>query len=237
LLPVLAGAAFIAAAPVQAANADVTASIIDFRYQLIDLDANDGIAPSIVFDDPYVTVRSSGNGTYENLYGYGHNEVTGPYGVASTSASATDLLSLAGFTSSEHGTQSFGSEASLGRAFTLSPSTGLLVSATGLLSAGSADASRTVAALSFSLSLETPLSGIGGGDYRQQGYSLSQGSGDYLLSGYLATGALAQTGYISLRAESTASYIEPTSPVPEPATWGMLAAGALLVAGAARKRG
>ncbi|MFP5393055.1 MAG: PEP-CTERM sorting domain-containing protein [Gammaproteobacteria bacterium] len=229
--------ATLSSAPALAAHADVSAQVSGFKIELIDLDPNDGIAPSIVFDNetfPGSTYTSEGSGSFT-----GYDSVFTPvgHGGASASLSTTGMGTRAYFSESAPygGWQT--SKATRGAAFTLSASTGLLLTAQATLRRDRAPSVDAYSSVILTLSVDDHLPGIDGRQYQSQEFAAADGERSHKLSAYLSTGAVAQQGYFSLetRASLTDPGLPPT-PVPEPETWGMMLVGLGLLDGAAARR-
>lgn len=208
------------------------------QYQLIDLDLTDGITPSITFDaDDEVTVYSSIRTTpplpiYEQILSdFGSTTMVGDY--AHTSAT----LGLNGGSNQVTLTpasvwQSAGSSSQLLTRFTLSPSTGLSFSASATIAADAQTHAAEATAI-FIADLSYTHNGVFRLQEYVEAYSTHNGARDYLFNGYFVSGREAASGTFNMRTWSSATTI---APVPEPATYGMLLAGALVVGLAARRR-
>ncbi|MDQ1816529.1 PEP-CTERM sorting domain-containing protein [Massilia sp. CCM 9210] len=121
--------------------------------------------------------------------------------------------------------------------FTLSPSTRLLFSAQADAFLDEDGIDRASSNARMSGQLFSTINGVSGFSEFHTGFDSNEGNGSRLLEGALSSGAAVATGtlYASTMISLAHDGATPTSPVPEPATYGMLAAG-LLVIGAARRK-
>lgn len=233
------GIALLAAgSPAHAASNATSGSVTQLSYQLIDLDLNDGITPSLTFtstvnrqlasigySDQRETLQSEAFGelTIANAYGNVRS------GVTSTSASASGALAP----SVPDGTGLYVTAHRL-QSFTLSANTGVTWSALGSLSADHTASGGGSASVYFGGSLDDAVDDVSEYGHFGDSARTTLGSGVYQLGGYLAS-RVAATGYVSAYVEiSNHAFVE-IPPVPEPESYAMLAAG-LLVVGAARRR-
>ena len=81
--------------PAQAAPSKATASIEQFRFELVDLDLSDGVTPSISFTQQYWEVDSSGGGQRQTYKTPATTSITTRFGAAGGSASDTGISSSA----------------------------------------------------------------------------------------------------------------------------------------------
>jgi hypothetical protein len=224
------------ASPAALADASASASISDIRYQLIDLDPNDGILPEITFAGGsesasislYAWEGNSNLGGYKTLDSAGSIDITRSFANVAAST-AQNALSSAIFLQVPGGPASSANASSYAiRNFTLSPNTGLIWSAIGNLAA-------VAPGVGASVRVFGTLSDTEGSQIESRRFSLDYntwGGGDSVnLSGYLFTDDQALSGNLSV----STSVFGVANSVPEPSTWGMLFAG-LAVVGARRRR-
>jgi hypothetical protein len=240
-IPAIAALAFALLAPgAHAANASASAQISNLTYQLVDLDPNDGILPTITFATSYLGQASTSWYPYasDTSGALGSTGVTWSSGSAATSSGATALSAHSSLSSDWY--SRYDADASQYLPFTLSPHTSLLITAAGALDVVPGGATRSSASISFTAQLDfLSPGGVKGGTYYDQSYASQDGARDYSFSAYLASGATAQNGFLQLRAQTSLELDAPTdpaNPVPEPETWGMLLGGLAVVGGLARRR-
>lgn len=235
------GALALCSGTAHAAASQVYAEISGFTIELIDLDPNDQITPWLNFTSDYQGARTRGSYVWpfeeDTLIGYGTTAIVRPTAGAGTSLSETALSAGAYISSSKYGPQQYQAEATRYAQFILSPSTGLLLTASGTVRAEGFDLAwprdSMRAGISLHGQLNSPVAGIDGSDYIERSYSTTGGVRDYSLSAYFASGAVAQSGNFQLGVSSSTDI---SSTVPEPSSYAMLLAGAVLLGGAARKR-
>ncbi len=229
--------------------ASASASISGFTYQLIDLNPNDGITPSLTFSDGWRGASSSSNSfTEDRIYGEGGTGVGNVNGSASTAAAAGAVASSAQTILPNEYRYGFNSDTSYVRDFTLSAGTLVIFSANASVSASlaPADVMQTAATARLfgelrSDNFNTPFG------YRSSfdGYvnSVNQGRSDLVLLGSLHSLNRTSFGSIGMGTATQAHWFDspPDLPravraVPEPASYAMLFAGLGLVGVAARRR-
>lgn len=245
------------------AQSTASVSLSNFRYILADLDPNDGIDPSLSFA-PATAVTSSGAATVEETFSgdVAHNTATGleafgPLSVSAASARGSssgeiggtlDLLSMqAASTLTAANGQGNAAYTTLDtgyRGFTLSPMTSVTFLGDAVLNAAftaaGADLISGSSVASAWMYLGADLNGAA--DHFDTGLRLSNADGQPSLSGPLTftlANALGTSTSNELRltalSDVRASYAT-AAPVPEPSTWGMLLAGAAVLAGMTRRR-
>lgn len=214
--------------------ATTSASITDIRYQLIDLDLTDGVAPTLTIGSAssYIAAFYGNDENYDHqsasVFGIVH--VGAGLGEGAARTTTTSLQSNASFISPVGIQQAYGF-ASQRVEFTLSPNTGLVFSALGSLSSDPVTA-RVEASLYATGVMRTVTNGVESNQSFENSFSLVDGERDYTLRGYLATASVEERGYLYFK---TDTFVR-AQPVPEPATYGMLLAGALVVGAAARRK-
>lgn len=224
--------------------ASASASIQQVSLQLIDLDPNDAIAPSITFSSEYdaatSTYRLAEGGrvlSQSRTRGLGSTEVNGPAGSASTSSSADTWSSIASLAGDPAGTPTAHANTAHIAWFTLSPATKAVFSLTasgGALHTGDASrAGATVHVFAILASLE-PVQPPG--TYFSLYRDVTGPDATFSFSGELNSPAGDPVfGTIEINTSAFATLYDPASPVPEPSSYAMLLAGAAIV-GAARRR-
>lgn len=242
IVAVLFAAGLLACAPAHAGDSHVSASVNNLQFHLLDLDLTDNITPSITFtstqSEGSFSFDSGTHGGSDAFTGYG--TVGGAYadGSASAASSATGLQAQAHASATRSGLIA---KASVSQElhFTLSPSTRLTISAQGdtWLDEESNGRPSAYAHLSGLLDVNAPGS-TGRQEFSAHLHTVADAPGPRsgLMEGMFSTGALSGTGILT--ATANVSYYRDAaslaSPVPEPATYGMLAAGLLVLGGAAR---
>ncbi|WP_223165070.1 PEP-CTERM sorting domain-containing protein [Massilia frigida] len=243
-LKIVAGlfaAGILACAPAHAGHAKATASLSNIEFVLTDLDLTDNISPSITF-----TYQVIGGAFYYSALGepspvdhiasYGAISRTVPSGGVSLSNAATSMYAEAHADTLPDplGVSSHTYQYSN---FTLSPSTRLTFSARADTFMDQDGLTKALSIAGISGDLTTYINGVSGRDAFTMNLTNTHGQRSQLLQGVLETGRAVGRGRLSADASVQLSYFSgtPTSPVPEPATYGMLAAG-LLVIGAARRK-
>lgn len=233
----------LATLPAHAASGSASASITNFSYQLIDLDLTDNITPSITWSyyPSWIFVTAEPNYQHRESGELGTLELVNAVGGVNGTTAQDGVSTRAYFTSTlDSSSLYFDGWVSHGKDFTLSPSTGLLISATASLSLAREADNHGHASVWMAGGFDTigTTQDFDAQAFQQRYITYQSGERDYLLSAYLRTGKEARDGTIVLSAESYAqAYPTPVAmPVPEPATYGMLLAGALVVGAAARRR-
>lgn len=218
-----------------AAHADATANaqLSDFRYELIDLDLNDGIAAQVTFGDFGRTVMA---GYYADQTG---NTPPDPFEYLSTDGTV-DLTVAAGTTTGTlaansattlvwlHGTQgSLFAEALSGSNFTLTPNSRLVLHANAHID-GSEDADRgTVSFASVFFEYDD------GNFYLDDGISsYTGGATSRALTVALSSGSEELSGNFGFTAGAFAT----VTAVPEPSSYAMLGLGLAGMAWRARRK-
>ncbi|MDQ1924164.1 PEP-CTERM sorting domain-containing protein [Massilia pseudoviolaceinigra] len=243
-LKIVAGlfaAGMLACAPAHAGYAKATASLNNIEFHLTDLDLTDNISPSIAF------TSTDGGGSYffsaagepspvDFVQGYGAISRIVPNGGVSLSNAATSMYAEAHADTVPNPLGASSSTYQLLR-FTLSPSTRLTFSAQADTFMEQVGLTKAVSIAGISGDLTTYINGVSGREVFSMNLTNTQGQRSQLLQGAFETGKAVGIGRLNAKASVELSYFSgtPTSPVPEPATYGMLAAG-LLVIGAARRK-
>lgn len=241
----LAAAAVLAmlAPGAHAATASASAEIHDLKYQLIDLNPNDGILPTITFDYSSANQESKSWSPWASHVGGADSstQVVHASGSASTASSATGLAAAVALSSDYY--RSYEASARNYYDFILSPYTAVLITAVGSLDVDAGGSTASAATIEFDASLDhLDAGGVRGGTYYSQRYDSRDGAGDYSFAAYFASGATSEDGFIILHAGSSTwlnaptAPVDPTSPVPEPETYGMLVAGLAVVGALSRRR-
>ena len=211
-----------------------SARIDNFRYELIDLDPADNLAPSLTLT---LTSLYGESGLYAGSFsfpitqastaGFGEIDVGSANGNASAaltqdydSGATADALAY----SSRSGTR-------LDLQFTLSPYTRAIFSADASVSA-QPQLGLTYAEAGLHGEITTPF--ISHGTRFDALYYANLGDEAGVLSAVANAGADPATGTLSLRTSASSDSLAP--PVPEPPALAMLAAGLLVAGGAARLR-
>lgn len=234
----LLASAAVFSAPALAASASASASIDQFTFELIDLDLADNITPAITFGDQtwYSNVRYAGY-PYENseIATAGTTEVLRNFGAGRGATSATsvsassNLVNPSSSYASEH---SFTGQSIYAVDFTLTPGTGLRMTAIGSIAV---DRNGLDTLASASLVLDSQLSEWDAPWSEAQNSSQhistgEPGSGTFNLSAYLFTEDVARSGRFGI-STTASTYIDTIpGPIPEPSTYAMLLAGAAIVA-------
>ncbi|WP_167088788.1 PEP-CTERM sorting domain-containing protein [Massilia frigida] len=234
----LLAAGMLACAPAQAAYSHASANLNNFQFQLIDLDLTDNITPSITFNftqfDGYLTFLSGKQGGTRYLPDYG--TISGAYATGSASAtSAPTGLHVEAHVNSVPSSLSVQVHTAQSLSFTLSPSTRLMFSAQADAFLDQKGIDRASSTARMSGSLYSTINGVDGFSDFHTALDSKEGKGSRLLEGALSSGAGVARGTLSASTTISLVHSGATSPVPEPATYGLLAAG-LLVIGAARRK-
>lgn len=207
----------------QSASADIA----QLRYELIDLNPNDGILPSISFtDSEYFLSVNLGPTQWDRVFADTPGVLERSWAgttlrTAVSDAGASASISMASAVAGAN----FYTNARLSQNFTLSPYTGVIWSVLTQLTGGAEDAYGYQQA-----AIEGRWVDADGDTFdEQQTFSSQLITGVWAmdqrsetLSGYLYSDARQRNGSVDF-AVSQALYTP--GPVPEPATWGMLAAG------------
>ncbi|CUI04953.1 PEP-CTERM sorting domain-containing protein [Massilia antarctica] len=213
----------------QAAPSTATASIEQFRFELVDLDLSDGVTPSISFTQQYWEVDSSGGGQHQTYKTPATTSITTRFGAAGGSASDTGISSSAKVyhpVASDGVYHKYSTNSYRITDFILSPNTQMIFTALGTVSdlrQGKFDSSVA------RISMQGKLLDESGGwmDSFSKSYETSAGSATLRMYGSLSTDGLARSGRFDL---TTYAFLAgPVSSVPEPSTYGMLLAGTFLV--------
>lgn len=223
-------------APVHAATSTATASIEQFRYELVDLDLSDGVTPSITFTQEYWKVDTFGAGQRQSSAAPATNAIVSEFGSAGGTASDTVVSSTA---SVNHPLpldgvyHAYRNDSYHVVEFTLSPNTQMIFTGLGTVlhdRQGYFDSS------SSHIGMEGSLWGGAGGliDEFRKTYGTGNGSATINLYATLMTGAHAGEGRFALQTWAILS--GPVTTVPEPSTYGMLLAGTFLVGAVARRQ-
>lgn len=226
------------AAPALAQSASASASLSGFTYQLIDLDAADGIAPQVSFFDEKYATRAE-----HSFYQPGHVQsgkqpgsvaIDSGYAQASATIAAASSSVTAQY-SSALGYNQVWAQANREVRFTLSPNTGIMFSA---LANAAIEADTPItgwASARISGWVEQAI-GLNSGIYFSDLLTRREGELDYNLSAFGYAGSAGGNGYVEFSSDLMLSHFNPTSPVPEPAGAAMLLAGLALVGGAGLRR-
>lgn len=231
----LAAAMGTATAQAQAQASSAHASLAQLNFQLFDLDLSDGITPAMNITATQ-TWSQSFYGTLttpiedHTIYAAGSSSVSRAFGQAATSGGAAPWTSAASYTDAAPGDIYFKSYNLYQIQFTLTPSTGLLVTADASVDASDAGGGSEASSLAFIngwLNAELPYNYLGDGAYAYD-TSLSR-----TLRGQMQSGAVALTGGLHVVTEAVAQL----APVPEPASVAMLLTGLAVVGAGVRRRG
>jgi hypothetical protein len=235
--------------PAHAATSATFAEISQLKYELIDLDLTDGITPAITIAPNFIYAASDEygagpDGERQAIRVEGSTGITRTFGETEAATSAARVTSSARVSAAEKG---FESVAAYNYGFTLTPNTGLIVSALGKLSLDQPNNNDSYA----SLSLRGEL--VAGtypdnqwttftADYTTDRWQGGLTEATINLSGYLFTQKQALSGTLSTGTRALAYLYPPItppipSPVPEPTSWMLLLAGAGLIGARARTLG
>jgi hypothetical protein len=123
--------------------------------------------------------------------------------------------------------------------FTLSPATRLVFSADADVFVDQDDFARRTTFAKISAVMETSNNGVWAKESFSQSLNSRPDTRTQFLSGFIQTGANSGTGVMTAEARSSLYHYGdamPPSPVPEPATYGMLAVGLMVLGGAVRRK-
>ncbi|MCE3607950.1 PEP-CTERM sorting domain-containing protein [Massilia sp. P8910] len=238
-LSLCALAALVAAwGPAQAATNTAAAAIDHFKYELVDLDLNDGITPSIVFTQQTWSMETRAAGQNQTLTEAGTSSLASASGWARGTLSGTTLSSAVSYTAPvpmDGIFHAYTNESYRSASFTLSPHTQLILTGVGTLSQNRWENFRSqnsMLVMSGYLYSDSDDSD----QHFQKKYATAGAPATSLnLYGSLSTDDKAGQGSFYLK--TSAYLIAPdTSPVPEPSTYGMLLAGTFLVGAVARRQ-
>jgi hypothetical protein len=237
-LPMLALAtlAALAAVPARAQDGSAASTITGFKFELIDLDLNDGITPAITFSPTY-WARST------------YGQPWAPIDMATRdSPGTTEVANAAGSASTTQGTEIWSSRATVNSDFapgarfdavmysilsmTLTPRTEVRFEALAGIEHAAAPRTDYESYAVMTGELTTHLSTGSVSNRFYDSYGRETGSGQDLLLGYLRSGNGFAGGHLHLQTGARAIL----APVPEPHTYAMLAAGLALLALQARRR-
>ncbi|MBB3224347.1 PEP-CTERM sorting domain-containing protein [Pseudoduganella umbonata] len=242
----LAASAFVLLPGSAAAQATVAqSSLSEYRYELIDLDANDGVAPSITFNTTFRGVLAAAVAdASELLYFDGDGGLEGDvsFGAAAGSAAVQGWL-----TDGEIGTRgSIGNAGEYSGAagwyadYTLSANTRLVFTGHAV---GSVERGALVTDQYSSAGVAVLFAPVDDDGFSAQPYfaRTATDSGvpgwgnfdEWFTLDIVNDGSTALSSQMVIQISANA---EVASPVPEPATWLMLGAGLALTAGIARRR-
>lgn len=229
-----AGALAAAVALPAAAQSTASASIENFGFRLIDLDLHDGIAPSITFGPGVSYSVTSITDLNGNLVQQMRTDSFGPVGFNSmygggkgftdaiTASASLEVLSGSGYSNAVNAFY-----------FVLSANTRVEFTADALASSYfSASTGNSFAQALMTGSLKDSHGNLLTGADTDLNTRGSMTAGPMFLS--LSTQDSALSGSLIMKIETNGSSM--ISPVPEPASYAMLAAGASLLAGLARRR-
>lgn len=229
VLPALISSIILSSLSAHAATS--TAEIVEFNMQLIDLDPADGIVPGLaILEGTYIDVLNYayGPGLYDHsrIGTFGTLQHSYPSGSVFSMASADAFASRA--QTDATGT-SFQAASSLGFAFSLTPNTSAVFSATTTVGSDAHGGYRTYG--------QTHMMGnvYGGGDFYQMLSTADASMGGQRtlpFYGELHSGSLAMTGRFDIGTRAAAQILE----VPEPGSWAMLLAGMAIVGLAGARR-
>ena len=237
------------------ADVEVRGALTGVNVQLVDLDPADGISPALTFGYGWVLAIAS-NGLPDGSSSFDSINYTSPFHADSRSATLGALTSgfefdarngLNGFSSSVVAKTlndvaapytSMSATANLGVEFALTPHTQLILSFTAIADVQSSMQADFHYLNSVQANARAMIEGEGGGsggvevvvapndwnvsEHQQQSFSLT----------YSNETALTRSGFIQTYVGAGQSL----TPVPEPATSGLFAAGAVLLAVSARRR-
>ncbi|HEX8613948.1 MAG TPA: PEP-CTERM sorting domain-containing protein [Telluria sp.] len=220
-------------APAHAATSKATASIDNFRYELVDLNLADGITPSITFTSHMMINAIYADGTQQSS-GLGSPMWIGnAFGSAEGTRTDTSLRSTAKINhlpTPDNANHAFTNEFSHWASFTLSPNTQLIFTGVGTI------AQELAGPVSYSKSYIRMHAYLSDGytyDRFTKEYESNTGSFSMNLYGSVSSNEQAIDGGFHLM---TGAVLTRTSPVPEPSTYGMLLAGTFMVGAMARRQ-
>lgn len=234
----LFAAAALSTAPVAgAAGTSASASLTGFSWKLIDLNPDDAIAPSITLTQNPVAWSQRSNGHVPSVdwkQGYTTTEVINQTGSAHTRMDGNGAFAWA---EASNLTSTFHGWSTENITFELSAFTAIEFSGLAEVDSSEAGSTRTNGRVLF----DGNLYGLSGAMASGPGTRLSSFSyaldssrrtGTQWLSGRLQSGETAAYGNFNSMAVAEVN----VTPVPEPATWSMLAAGVGLIGWRSRRR-
>lgn len=229
-------------APAHAGHGTATASLSNIQFELIDLDLTDNITPSITFSRKLASesvILRSGNDSVQGSSS-GFNTISRTVPDASVSAGATPTsLKVEAHAGTVTSNLNATASASQTMYFVLSPSTRLSFSAQADAVLENEGIMMAWSSASLGASIDMLINGVFGNETVSMTLRDTKGERSRFLHGSIDTGASVGKGTLS--ASTSARFINasgmtvPMSPVPEPASYAMLAAG-LLVIGATRRK-
>ncbi|ATQ74843.1 hypothetical protein CR152_32040 [Massilia violaceinigra] len=241
---VLAAAAAIASSSAHAQSIDMSAGISQYRYQLIDLDLNDNITPSIVFTE--FMDRSFSLHTLENeviaadsIHTLGTTSISSRGGFASTRSDASSWRSLAHVDGAMLLNGSMSASTTHSSTFILSPNTGIMFSAVAEISGevsplGPGDSAVMNVRMQGDISSRYGSDNAEMMDFTESYSKFTSGTQTYKMSGYLHSNQQEVMGSIRFSTDAVARVV---SAVPEPESYAMLLAGLGLVGFCTRRKG
>lgn len=223
-----------AGTPAQAASSQASAELAQFTYELIDLDLNDGIMPSIQIlgEDFHTLVTGYDPYQSDSTDGPGQSHIAGHTGSATSVTGPSGVRSSVNVTAGTPDAQWYWADSWRYTRFILSPWTGLRLTAVGTIDAGAGEGSYAEAYVSLWNAFvdDDDMTVAENGTFHTYANS---GNGTYDLTAYLATQGQAQAGRFST---GTIVQASAANPVPEPSGYAMLLAGACVVGAMARRR-
>ncbi|MFP5393056.1 MAG: PEP-CTERM sorting domain-containing protein, partial [Gammaproteobacteria bacterium] len=198
--------------------------------------------PSIEWTlSPYSYVLSVagafGPGPYEKIVeDEGATSVSASFGHTRGFTSATALSSHTVITAAVNDDQYAESRGEYARSFTLTPNTGLAISALGTIHA-QVGGIASLAAVEITGTLADSVDGTAGVMSFSNSHETQMGvdtEGSFRLQGYLYSGDQARSGSINLLTRALS--FAPISSVPEPGSWAMMLAGAALIGACVHRR-
>ncbi|MFB9244029.1 PEP-CTERM sorting domain-containing protein [Massilia antarctica] len=224
-------------APAHAASSTANATIANFRLELVDLDLNDGITPSITFTRQTWSIETRGAGQVQTLDQAGATSIENAFGSAHGTLSDSTVGSTASVNHPlplDNTYHAYRNDSFRSATFTLSPNTQLIFTAVGTVSQeklGYFDYASSYVAMQGAL-WGTP---DGVSDSFRNDYGTGEGSASMKLYGSLSSDDRVAEGRFLLQTYAILSG-PVTSPVPEPSTYAMLLAGTFVLGAVARRR-